>query len=139
VNPACVAGTRIKLPSDNDSRTQADSAVYYCGKDGKRYVFPDQYVYFSWYPDFSGITIVSADVMSKIPIGGNVTFKPGALVKITTDPKVYVVSKGGRLRWVTTEAIAVALFGDKWWQQVHDVPDSFFFNYVIGDPITSVP
>lgn len=28
-------------------------AVYYVGDDGARYVFPNENIYFSWYPDFS--------------------------------------------------------------------------------------
>jgi len=131
----CLGGTRIKLPNDFNPATQADSAVYYCGKDGKRYVFPNQETYLSWYPDFTGIVIIAADILAQIPIGGNITFKPGSLVKVQTDPKVYVVSLGGVLRWIPTEAIAITLFGTSWAKLVHDVPDVFFLNYIIGAPM----
>ncbi|HTK05132.1 MAG TPA: hypothetical protein VL500_06100 [Candidatus Eisenbacteria bacterium] len=133
--PLCAAGSRIKLPNDLDPATQIDSAVYYCGRDGKRYVFPNQETYFSWYPNFTGITVISAATMAQISIGGNITFKPGSLVKIQTDPDVYVVSLGGVLRLIPTEATAVALFGAHWADLVHDVPDVFFLNYVIGAPM----
>ncbi len=126
--PACVAGTLVKVATN--------AAVYYCGKDGKRYVFPNRETYLSWYPDFTGVFTLLPDAMAAIRIGGNVTFKPGTLVKIQTDPKVYVVSKGGKLRWVTSESAAITLFGTKWATMVHDVPDSFFANYVIGEPLT---
>jgi hypothetical protein len=124
--PLCIGGSRIKGPLP---------AVYYCGMDGKRYVFPNQATYYSWYLDFKGVVALSADTLAKIPLGGNITFKPGTLVKVQTDPKVYVVSKGGLLRWVQTEAAAVALFGKGWAKLVHDVPDVFFVDYVIGPPI----
>lgn len=124
---ACVAGTLVKVATN--------AAVYYCGKDGKRYVFPNKETYFSWYPDFTGVITLAPDVMAAIRIGGNVTFKPGTLVKIQSDPKVYLVSKGGKLRWVTSESAAITLFGTEWAKMVHDVPDSFFLNYVIGEPL----
>ena len=132
----CIAGTRIKLAcAAGAGPNDPCRAVYYCGKDGKRYVFTDAQTYFSWYPDFNGILTVARDVLAQIVIGGNITYKPGSLVKIQTDPKVYVVSRGGILRWVPTEAIAVALFGPSWARMVHDVPVVFFLNYVIGAPM----
>ncbi|HSD12376.1 MAG TPA: hypothetical protein VLC10_02350 [Patescibacteria group bacterium] len=126
VQPLCIGGSRIKGPLP---------AVYYCGMDGKRYVFPNQETYLSWYPDFKGVVLIDAAVLAKIPIGGNITYKPGSLVKVQTDPKVYAVSKGGLLRWIETEDAAVALYGTGWAKLVHDVPDVFFLNYVIGPPI----
>jgi hypothetical protein len=132
----CIAGTRIKLAcAAGAGPNDPCRAVYYCGKDGKRYVFPDAQTYFSWYPDFIGIVIIAKDVMAQISIGGNITYKPGSLVKIQTDPKVYVVSRGGVLRWIPTETIAIALFGRDWADLVHDVPVVFFLNYVVGAPM----
>ena len=52
------------------------------------------------------------------------------------DPKTYTVSRGGLLRWVTTEEVAVALYGPDWNTMIDDVSDAFFFGYTIGDPIT---
>lgn len=105
----------------------SQAAVYYYGADGKRYVFPNQKTYNTWYPDFSGVITITDEELAAIPIGGNVTYKPGVkMVKITTDPKVYAVSKDGTLKWVTTEAVAEALYGTDWNQQIDDVPDAFF-------------
>ncbi len=116
------------------------SAVYYCANDGKRYVFPNEKTYFSWYSDFSTVTTISDNVLGTIAIGGNVTQHPGRrMVKIQSDPKVYAVAKGGTLRWVQTEAIARALYGNAWNTQIDDISDAFFVNYKMGDPITSTP
>lgn len=135
---ACVSGSLIKLPLDPDSSNQAETTVYYCGADGKRYVFPDPGTYFSWYSDFSRVTIVSPEVLAAAPIGGNVAYRPGSrLIKIKTDPKVYALSKGGVLHWVPSEAIAEKLYGQNWNQEVSDVAEEFFVDYVLGDPITS--
>jgi hypothetical protein len=114
------------------------SAVYYLGEDGKRYVFPNESTYKSWYSDFSSVITVSSDELAIYPLGANVVVRPGTkLVKITTDPKVYAVEENGTLRWVQTEEDAIALYGDNWSSRVIDVADSFFTNYTIGEPLTS--
>lgn len=112
------------------------STVYYLGEDGKRYVFPNGNTYFSWFDDFEDVEEIEMDELTEYPLGGNVNYKPGAyLVKITTIPKVYAVSPGGTLRWVKTEELARKLYGERWNLMVDDVPDSFFVNYAIGEPI----
>ncbi|MBN1326225.1 hypothetical protein JW977_04600 [Candidatus Falkowbacteria bacterium] len=113
-------------------------AVYYYGADGKRYVFPDQKTYMTWYADFSSVKTITDGELATISIGGNVTYKPGAkMIKITTDPKVYAVAANGSLRWVTTESIASCLYGSSWGSMVQDVPDPFFVNYSVGAPINN--
>lgn len=113
-------------------------AVYYYASDMKRYVFPNERTYFSWYRDFSSVKTISDTELASIMIGGNVTMRPGTnLVKITTDPKVYAVTKGGVLHWIESEAVAVALFGSNWAQRVVDVPDAFFVNYTVGSSVST--
>jgi len=76
--------------------------------------------------------------LGKLKIGGNVTYRPGVtMIKINTDPKTYAVSKDGTLRHVTSEDIAIGLYGTNWNKNVHDMPDSFFGNYTIGSAIVS--
>lgn len=112
--------------------------VYYLSDGGKRFVFPNQNTYLTWYKDFADVIEVSSAELSSFPLGGNVTYKPGIkLVKITTDPKVYAVDKGGILRWVTSENIAHELYGPDWSLKVDDVPDAFFANYSVGAAIFS--
>lgn len=105
-------------------------AVYYYGADGFRYVFPNDKTYFTWYKNFSTVKYISDAEMGTIQIGGNVTYKPGVkMLKINSDPKTYAVDAGGTLRWVTSEAAAVALYGSSWNKMIDDVPDAFFSNY----------
>lgn len=113
------------------------STLYYLAEDGKRYVFPNDKVYFSWYEDFSQVKEIPVEELYNYPLGGNVTYKPGILlVKIQTDPKVYAVGENGKLHWVKSEKIAKALYGDNWNKLVDDVPDSFFTNYSIGTDVS---
>ena len=110
--------------------------VYYLAADGKRYVFPDQNTYYTWYANFSGVSTISDAQLANLVIGGNVTFRPGVkLIKIVSDPKVYAVSKGGTLRWITTEALANSLYGADWARQVADVDVSLFMTYNMGTDI----
>jgi len=117
----CVAGAAV-----NDSCR----SVYYLGSDLKRYVFPNEVTFKSWYADFSGVKEVTRDELQSYPIKANVTMRPGTyLIKITTDPKTYAVEPGGVLRWIPTEEIAMSLYGAAWAKKIVDVADPFFINY----------
>lgn len=109
------------------------SSVYYLAGDGKRYVFPNESTYFSWYSDFSSVMTIPQSELEGYPLGANVTMRPGTkLVKITTNPNVYAVEPGGNLRKITSEAQATTLYGANWAKRVVDVPDAFFTNYKTG-------
>lgn len=152
-NPSAETASSVSIDADKNLTAQATpstscppntlvkgsgDAVYYCGSNGKRYVFPNSKTYFSWYADFSTVRTVSDATLGTITLGGNATYRPGTrLVKIQSDPKVYAVGKGGELRWVQTEAIASALYGADWSNKVDDVSDAFFVNYTVGAAITT--
>ncbi|MCX6739641.1 MAG: hypothetical protein NTZ49_00230 [Candidatus Parcubacteria bacterium] len=127
ISSSLVPGTLIRGSSDS---------IYYYGADGKRYVFPTEKTYKTWFITFDTVIAISNELLGEIPIGGNVTYKPGVkLVKITTDPKVYYVDKEGTLKWVTSESLAKNLWGADWSKKIDDVPDPFFINYKIGEPL----
>lgn len=111
-------------------------AVYYLGSDGDRYVFPNERIYFSWYPDFSSVDEVTDTQLAHYEIGGNVTYRPGTrLVKLTNDPKVYAVEPGGVLRWITSETVAKSLYGSDWAARVDDLSDGLFPAYSTGEDL----
>ena len=128
-NAAASAGDLIKM--------EGNSSVYYF--DGaKRFVFPNEATYFSWYSDFSGVVTIPSSELQSYLLGGNVTMRPGTkLVKITTDPSVYAVEANGVLRKIQNEAQAASLYGSDWAKRVVDVPDAFFTNYTIGTALAS--
>ncbi|MCG2694302.1 hypothetical protein L6259_03505 [Candidatus Parcubacteria bacterium] len=124
--------------SSGDLIKASMQAVYYYGADGKRYVFPNEKTYNTWYSDFSGVKTITDAELAAIQIGGNATYRPGVkMVKITTDPKVYAVGMGGALRWVTSEAVATGVYGGNWNQMIDDVSDAFFTNYTIGADVNN--
>jgi photosystem II stability/assembly factor-like uncharacterized protein len=124
---ACSVGAGVNDPC---------KAVYFYATDGKRHAFTNDKVYFSWFTDFSTVKEVSADFLSSLTLGKNVTYRPGVkMVKFQTSPQVYAVSKGGVLRAVSTEAVAAALYGAIWNKQIDDISDVFYKNYTFGEPI----
>jgi len=115
---------------------QSFTSVYYYAENGKRYVFPNEKTYFTWYENFDDIVTISDAELGSIMIGGNVTYRPGyKMLKITTSPKTYAVEGGGVIRWVKTQEAAETLFGTNWNNQIDDVPDAFFTNYREGESI----
>lgn len=127
----CTGGDLIK--------TAATSSVYYCGKNGKRYVFPTSSTFFTWFTGFGSVKTLTGTELAAVPLAGNVSFKPGTrMIKIQSDPKTYAVSRNGLLRWVKDEATAKALYGTDWNKKIDDIDPAFFINYQIGDPIDTV-
>ena len=48
----------VKLQDDGHPETQYDSTVYYIGTDGRRHAFPNQNVYFTWFPNYDRVRII---------------------------------------------------------------------------------
>jgi plastocyanin len=139
IQPVRALTSITQIQSGDLVRGESFSAVYYVGKDGFRYVFPTDKVYFSWYVDFNDVKWISDADLATIQIGGNVTYKPGyTMIKIDTDPKTYAVDQGGTIRWVTSEEVATLLYGSAWNTHILDVADAFFSNYAHGSDIESV-
>ncbi len=131
-------GTLIKMPCPvGASVNHPCKAVYFYGRDGKRHPFPHEKTYFSWYPNFGSVQNVSEAAMTALPLGSNVTYRPGVrLVKFQTLNTVYAVTRGGALRALASESVAVAIYGTAWNRQVDDIGDAFFSNYTFGTDIT---
>jgi predicted secreted protein len=135
---APLAPLKAATLSPGDLIKASGPAVYYYNTDGKRYVFPNEKTYFTWYTRFSNIKTITDAELAAIMIGGNVTYRPGVkMVKLTTDPKVYAVDGSNTLRWMQTEALAQNYYGADWMKQIDDLPDAFFADYQTGTAITS--
>ncbi len=137
VSAAPASGSLVKLACGaGDAPDHPCRAVYYYGGDGRRHAFPNERVYFSWYADFADVRVVTQTELAAIPLGKNVTYRPGSkLVKFTTDPKTYAVGLGGELRWVTSEHAAQSLYGPAWNASTDDISDVFWADYRFGTDI----
>lgn len=141
VGVACAqaANDNVYVHSGDVIKSDAQSAVYYLGSDGRRYVFPNDKVYFSWYENFDNVRVLPPQQLARIPLGAsNITYRPGKkLVKVPSDPRVYAVDRGGFLRHVYSESLAETLYGLNWQDQIDDLPEIFFLDYREAPPITS--
>jgi len=129
---AAPAQAALELVRSNDFGT-----VYYLDSRGFRHPFPNQTTYESWYgKDFSKVVTVGNDFLANYPLAKNITIRPGTyLVKVRTAPQVYAIEQGGVLREIQSEGIAEAIYGENWAARVVDVPDVFFGDYSVGQPI----
>jgi hypothetical protein len=116
-----------------------ESQIYWVSRiDGGRHVFPNKDILRSWYPSVSdvSITYVPSETLVSLPLRGNVTYRPGSrLLKTKYDTKIYAVSKGSVLRWVSNPAILPLIYGKNWQNNIDILPDYLACNYVIGSDI----
>ncbi|MBU1131271.1 hypothetical protein KJ840_04010 [Patescibacteria group bacterium] len=140
-------GKTTTAPPGSLIKTSASTAVYYLGHDGKRYTFPDDKVYYTWYNDFNDVITVSIAQMISFTLGGNVTVRQGTkLVQFVTydyngnmivdDPHIYAVKPGEAIHWIETAETAASLYGSNWEQKINPVPNYLFGNYAVGDSIS---
>jgi len=128
------------LGCEYTARTLSNPAVFCLLPGGQRMVFPHDSIYSSWYPSYSGVVTVPPSVIADYQILRNVTYKPGTLVKSQTASPVYVVVDSfGTMRWIPSEHVAYQLWGPSWASLVHDIPDEFWVNYSIGQPLDILP
>ncbi len=126
----------VIAPGDRIKAAKTSAVYWYL--NGKRNVFPDFTAYDSWFPDFKGVITVPADQLADIQLGKLVPVRGGTyLVKIQSDSKTYAVEPGGILRWIPTEAQAIALYGADWSKRVRDVDVSQFVSYAVGQTLPS--
>ncbi|MFH1621159.1 MAG: serine protease [Patescibacteria group bacterium] len=121
------------------AKTEDSSAVYCLRSNGTRSVFPTSADFLSWFADYSAVIQLTPGDLTDYHLISNVTMKPGSLVKIESNPMVYVVSdNAGTLRWIPNEDVAKKLFGQGWAGMVKDIPVTFFQNYRVGEALPEV-
>lgn len=129
-----LAMTEINLSTADDLVKAVDNKTVYWVNDGKRFDFPTQTIYNSWYGnDFSTIETISDSQLASYILTANVGYKPGTVLKVASAAKVYLVADNGTLRWITNEYTFYTMGFS--FSQVKDLPESFFSNYQLGDNI----
>jgi hypothetical protein len=112
---------------------ESHPAVYLLKSDNKRYVFPNQSVFKSYYANFDTVKTISDSELAQYMLGGNITYRPGSLIKVPSLSKVYrvkeTVNNINFIEWIETEEFAKKMYGPAWASLVHDVNDSFFTDY----------
>jgi len=125
-------------------RSPGFDTVYYVDGDGSRHPLWDSQTFFTWNDSWDDVAWVTDATLPTLSLGEVLPPKPGvALVKIQSDPRTYVVEEGATmwhpiLREITSEEIAIGMFGALWSDYVIDVEPTLFSHYQAGDAILSV-
>lgn len=129
------SGDLIKLANN--------SAVYLIKDDGQKHLFVNSPTFWSYYSggwnslklndQFVYIKELSQATFDSIPVGKNVTIKPGAkLVKFQNSPRVYIVFGSAKLKQVSDQ-IALNLYGYNWGSRVTTIQNGFESDYFRSD------
>ena len=138
-----------------DVNTGYPGYCYYIGRNGNRYVIPDdrnasptsgfffpgRHTADSWNMDDIVIRPVPRATLASVMISGNVPLRAGTyLVRISTDPAIYVITPGGVLHRLGND-IPIAsdalprLYGLNWHDRVLTISDAnFVASYTLGAP-----
>jgi len=111
--------------------------TYYIGADKKRYIFPNEGTYKSWFGDLEVKNMKTIDDVADIQIGGNVTYRPGSkILKTESVAEMFFIAPGAVLQAITEE-MAIDIYGDDWEDYIEEIENHYFTNYKIGKPIAT--
>lgn len=131
--------SQVPHPHPGDVFQSPISALYYFGRDFMRHVFPTEDVFKSWFPE--GVNILSFPTykLFDIPLGENVTLKPGSLARIDEEPCLFVVDLAGQLRPLSTRVLSNLFYGVNVIQRViYEIGVAFFTDYVFGPEVVTM-
>ncbi len=132
------AGSTTLLPTGTYFRGESWSTVYYVDGTTRR-PFLDAQTFFTYADNFDAVIETSDDYLANFTIGTPMLPKAGTvLVKIQSVNNVYVLGEDGELRWITSEALAVSMYGGVWADYVIDVPVTAWGHFTFGTDITSI-
>lgn len=118
--------------------SDSETWIYYLGADGKRYIFPTEGTFKSWFGDREVTAEKTLEEVGEIIIGGNVTYKPGyRLITTESVTEIFYVAPGGILRPVSA-SLAEQIYGQDWESMIDDLENHYFTNYKIGPAITDI-
>lgn len=117
--------------------------VYYVSGDDTRRPFWDATAFMTWADSWDEVVWVTDATLPTLAVTEPMLAQSGVvMVKVASDPKVYMVeidpvSSDYELRHVTTETIAISMFGSAWADFIIDVESTTFTHYAIGDEIVT--
>ncbi|MAF13367.1 MAG: hypothetical protein CMI53_00535 [Parcubacteria group bacterium] len=114
-------------------KVDGDSAVWRI-RGGKRQVFNHVRIFNLHRLDIAKVKTITPEKLQKFTWSPPVEFPDGSLVKIPTDPKVYLLKNGIR-HWIETEGDLKGL-GHKF-SDIVDMSPTEIVNYPAGDPVIS--
>ncbi|MFH1947469.1 MAG: hypothetical protein ABIJ23_04930 [Candidatus Magasanikbacteria bacterium] len=133
--------TTCSLTEKQVYKHPASTAVYYITEDCTKRAFSRSDVFFTYFHSWNDVKTttktkldsITNDTLGFMPWGPNYDPKYGALVKIVTDPKVYLLLNTEKY-WITSEAVFTALKYS--WNWIEDVATDLLDKYIVGSEIT---
>ena len=103
--------------------------------------FIDSQTFFTYADSFSKVKTIADPQFALYTIGAPMLPNPGvSLVKIVSSERVYMTiarSNGGvELRQISSESLAITMFGADWNKYVIDLPPTIWSKFIIGAPLT---
>jgi len=114
------------------------NTVYYVDSEMRRRPFVNNQTFFTWQDSFDSVVVVTDATLASLDLG--VPMLPKAqvvMMKIQSDPKVYVIEGDNILRWVQGETVAQELYGEDWSDYIIDVEPTFFARFKMGEGVSS--
>ncbi|MBI3626685.1 hypothetical protein HY224_01415, partial [Candidatus Uhrbacteria bacterium] len=112
------------------------TTVFYLATNGRRYVFPNEDTYYSWYGDFREVVKISQEAMASIPIGGVARIRPGTwLVREPFEGKLCWVDSNYVLWWHNHGLVIQQ--HDPWHHLTKTISESQVGGYKAVQPIPS--
>ncbi|MEK9182905.1 MAG: Ig-like domain-containing protein [Patescibacteria group bacterium] len=122
-------------------KISTSKAVYYITTDCTKRPFKNGQSFFTYFDSWSEVIVTTQAILNSIaddslgftPAGPKYDPKYGALVKIVTDPKVYLLL-GTEKYWIISESVFTGLKYD--WKWIEDVDPKLLNKYSVGSEIT---
>lgn len=135
------AAVSCPLTMQKAYKSSASKAVYYITTDCAKRPFKNGPSFFTYFDSWSEVITTTQTILNSIandqlgftPAGPKYDPKYGALVKIVTDPKVYLLL-GTEKYWIISESVFTGLKYD--WKWIEDVDPGLLDKYSIGSEIT---
>lgn len=133
---ATVASSPKRLTTSKAEAVKVDgSSVVYLVDGVNRWAFMNEDTYFSWFSTWDDVKVVSPAYLDRFRDRGPATLSPGARVKTSSDARVYVVGRDGKLHWIVNEDVARAVYGPTWNAHIVDLQNEALLNYQLGATI----
>ncbi|KKQ27976.1 MAG: Outer membrane adhesin like protein [Candidatus Magasanikbacteria bacterium GW2011_GWC2_37_14] len=134
--------TTCALTTKSAYKLATSPAVYYITPECTKRAFNKSNVFFTYFTSWNDVQITTKEKLDSIP-NDTLGFMPwgpkydpkyGALVKIVTDPKVYLLL-GTEKYWITSEAVFNTLKYS--WNWIEDIDPDLLNKYTTGSEITN--
>lgn len=104
--------------------------IYYLAADNKRYVFPTDLVFQSWYGNYDPDQLEekTLEQLYDTEIGGNVFFRPGTIMQTPTDFNYYLVVNNGVIKDIEKDLLK-NIYGSNWQDLIKEIPNYYFTQY----------